>query len=230
MRHHVPFLTSAVLGLASSAFAHDFWLEPGGEALALRLGHRGGELLAIDQRRVKSFLCSQAAAPREELAHATFAPKEVRLAARCLAASATLDSGVYSLTPDGEVNLPRTQVANVVKAWASRQFAKWVESSAAASALLLGDELELVPVSDLSKVREGDKVTVRVLHRGKPVANAVIAIDHKPLGETDSAGEARIKVRTSGVETINATLRRPISTPEAESEVLEASLSFKVTS
>jgi hypothetical protein len=67
-----------------------------------------------------------------------------------------------------------------------------------------------------------------VLSGGKPVPKAIVAIDHKPLGESDSAGEVRVKLRTSGVETISATLRQEVATPEADSVVLEASLSFEV--
>jgi len=210
------------------AHAHDFWLERAGEVLILRYGHRGGELLAIEQAKVKSVRCLAQGAVRDLVGAATFAPKEVRLAGKCSAASAFFDGGFWSLTPDGEVNRPKNQVPDAVKSWASRQFAKWVDPAVAGSATPLGDELELVPVSDLSKAHEGDKVTVRLLFQGKPVADAVIAIDHKPLAETDAAGEARIKLRTSGVETISATLRRKVATPEADASALEASLSFEV--
>ena len=121
------------------------------------------------------------------------------MAARCGAASAVLDGGTWSLTPDGEVNRPRSQVPQAVKAWESRQYAKWVDPSSPGAAAVLGDELELVPVTDLARAHQGDKVTVRLLHLGQPAAGAVVAIDHKPLGETDAAGEARIRVRASGV-------------------------------
>jgi len=210
------------------ARAHDFWLERAGDGLVLRYGHRGGELLAIEQAKVKSVRCLDRGATRDLLGAATFAPKEVKLAGKCGAASAFFDGGHWSLTPDGEVNKPKNQVPDAVKSWASRQFAKWVDPAAAGSATPLGDELELVPVSDLTKAHQGDKVTVRLLLQGKPVADAVIAIDHKPLAETDGTGEARIKLRSSGVETISATLRRKVATPEADSVVLEASLSFEV--
>jgi uncharacterized GH25 family protein len=210
------------------ARAHDFWLEREGAGLVLRYGHRGGELLAIDRAKVKSVRCLEQGSVRDPLPTASFSPKEVKLAGRCSAASAFLDGGFWSLTPDGEVNRPKNQVPDAVKAWASRQFAKWVDPAAAGSATPLGDELELVPVTDLSKAHEGDKVTVRLLLGGKPAPSAIVAIDHKPLAETDSAGEARIKLRTSGVETISATLRRKVATPEADSIVLEASLSFEV--
>jgi len=221
-------LRLALLVAPATAIAHDFWLERSGEGLVLRYGHRGGELLAIDRAKVKAVRCLDEGAVRDLLGAATFAPKEVRVAGRCGAASAFLDGGYWSLTPDGEVNRPRNQVPEAVKAWASRQFAKWVDPASPSAAAVLGDELELVPVSDLSRARQGDKVTVRVLSLGQPVPNAVVAIDHKALGETDGAGETRIRLRASSVETLSATLRRKVATPEADAVVLEASLSFEV--
>lgn len=220
--------TLAALLVPALSSAHDFWLERAGEGLTLRYGHRGGELLGIDKSKVKAIRCHERGATRDLLATAAFSAKEVKLAGRCGAASAFFDGGYYSLTPDGEVNEPKNRVPSAVKAWASRQFAKWVDPGSPSARAVLGDELELVPVSDLSKVHKGDKVTLRLLNGGKPAPNAVVAIDHKPLAETDSAGEARIKLRASGVETISATLRRKVATPEADAVVLEASLSFEV--
>jgi uncharacterized GH25 family protein len=220
-------LLAAFLALPGAASAHDFWLERAGESLVLRYGHRGGELLIIDRAKVKSARCLDEGATRDLLGAATFAPKEVRLSGKCGAASAFLDGGYYSLTPDGEVNRPKSQVPDAVKTWASRQFAKWVDPGSSSAGAPLGDELELVPVSDLSKAHEGDKVTVRLLLQGKPAANAIIAIGHT-LGETDGAGEVRIKLRTSGLETISAMLRQKVARPEADAVVLEASLSFEV--
>lgn len=230
MRSCRPTLAALALLFAPSlASAHDLWLERAGGALLLRYGHRGGELLAVDRAEVKSIRCLDAGTVRDLLGTATFAPREVRVAARCAAASAFRDGGYWSLTPDGEVNRPKNEVPQAVRAWASREFAKWVDArSPDAARAVLGDELELVAVSDLTKAHEGDKITVRVLHLGRPIPDAVVAIDHKPLGETDSAGETRVKLRTSGVETIGATLRRKVAAPEADAVVLEASLSFEV--
>lgn len=220
---------AALLAAPSLAAAHDFWLEREGAGFALRYGHRGGELLPVEQPKVKAVRCLESGATRDLRAGGTFTPKEARFSGRCEAASAFYDGGYWTLTPDGEVNQPKNQVAQPVKSWASRQFAKWVDArSPAAARALLGDELELVAVSDLSKAHEGDKVTLRVLSMGKPVANAIVAIDHKPLGETDSAGEVRVKLRTSGVETISASLRQKVASAEADAVVLEASLSFEV--
>lgn len=221
--------TTVALGIPCLAQAHDFWLERDGAGMTLRYGHRGGQLLAIEESKVKAVRCLDEGSTRDILPDATFAPKEVKLARVCEAASAVFDGGYWSLTPDGEVNRPKNEVAQVVKAWASRQFAKWVNArSPAASSAVLGDELELVVVGDISNAHEGDKITVRVLSAGRPVPNAVVAIDHRPLGESDSAGNVRVRLRTTGVQTISATLRENVPTPEADSVVLEASLSFEV--
>lgn len=222
-------LASAAALLAPAlASAHDVWLERTGDGLVLRRGHRGGELLAIDQARVKSVRCLDQGATRDLLGAATFAPKEVRQAATCVAASAFDDGGYSSLTPDGEVNGPKGQVPGAVGSRASRQWARWVDTSSAGAGAGLGDELELIPVSDLATAHPVDEVTVRLELRGRPAPSAIVAIDHEPLAETDSAGEARIRLRASAVETISATLRQKVVTPEADAVVLEASLRFEV--
>lgn len=224
-----PLAVLLALAAPALAAAHDLWLEREPSGLVLRTGHRGGERLAIEPARVKSVRCLENGATRDLLPGAAFSPREVRLAGRCDAAAAFLDGGVWTLTPDGEVNRPRTEVEQAVKAWASRQFAKWVDARApAAASAVLGDELEVAAVSDLSTARQGDKVTFRVLSGGRPVAGAIVAIDHKPLGETDRAGEVRVRIRAASVETVAATLRRKVATPEADELVLEASLTFEV--
>jgi uncharacterized GH25 family protein len=222
---------AALLGLILApglAFAHDFWLEPGNDGLILRYGHRGGELLAIDAGKVKALRCIEKGIAKDRLSSATFTAQEVSVPAHCAAASAFYYGGFYSLTPDGEVNLPKNEARDAVKAWESKQFAKWVDSQSDQAGTVLGDEFEMVPVSDIAHAREGDKVSVRVLLQGKTVSGAIITIDHRPIGETDSAGETRVRIRTSDVESISASLRRPVSTPEADAVVFEASLSFQV--
>lgn len=220
----------ALLGMPVLASAHDLWVERAGDGLVVRYGHRGGELLPVDSAKVKTIRCGAATgSPVEVTRSASFSAKEVRFPGPCAIASVFTDGGYWSLTPDGEVNQPRNAVSQAVKAWASRQFAKWVDArSPASSSAVLGDELELVGVGDLSRARMGDKITVRVLSGGKPVSGAVVAIDHKPLGESDSAGDVRVKLRTTGIETLSATLRRKVATSEADALVLEASLSFEV--
>ena len=195
----------------------------------LRYGHRGGELLDLDPAKVKVVRCQRGGAPAVDVrAASTPGPKELRTPSRCDVASAFLDGGFWSLTPDGERNLPRNEVPDAVRSWRSKQFAKWIDVRSPVAGAVLGDELEIVPVGDLSRVHQGDKATFRVLWQGRPVAGAVLAIDHKPIGETDTSGECRVKVRAAEVESVSVTLKRPLGTPEADTLLSEASLTFEV--
>jgi len=218
-----------LLTWSTDALAHDLWLEPQAGAFVLRYGHRGHEALPLEANKLQTLLCHKdGGAPQNLLKLAVLAPKQVSLQASCALLSAFLDGGFWSLTPDGEKNLPKNQVPDAVKAWRSKQFAKWVDIHSPLENQPLGDELEIVPVTDLAKVKTGSKATFRVLLAGKPLPGATLAIDHKPLAETDDHGEARIKIRGSSRESLSASYRRTVKTPEADSEVLEASLTFEV--
>jgi uncharacterized GH25 family protein len=226
------FLVTVVLASLpwpGTARAHDFWLERQGGAFVLRYGHHGGEAMALDAAKIKALTCRQGVqAPRNVLASATVAPKQLTFAGPCALVSAFHDGGVWSLTPDGEKNLPRTQVSDAVKSWRSQQFAKWVDVHSPLAGQPAGDAFEIVPVSDLSKVKTGDKATFRILLAGKPLSGATLAIDHKPLGETDDRGEVRVKLRATSVESVSASYRRAVKSAEVNSEVFEASLTFEV--
>jgi nickel transport protein len=219
----------AQLWFPLDARAHDLWLEPQGEVLVLRYGHRGGESLDLESAKVKVVRCQRGAGPVADVRGASKATsRELRTPSRCDVASAFLDGGYWSLTPDGERNLPKSVVPDAVRSWQSKQFAKWIDVRSLAAIQVLGDELEIVPVGDLSRVHQGDKATFRVLWQGKPAAGAILAIDHRPLGETDASGECRVKVRASDVESVSATLKLPLGTPEADTLTAEASLTFEV--
>jgi nickel transport protein len=225
----VPSLVATWLALPAVALAHDLWLEPQGDALVLRYGHRGGEALDLDAARVKLVRCRRGEAPATDVRPGSrTSPKDLRTPTGCDVASAFLDGGFWSLTPDGEKNLSKDKVPDAVRSWQSKQFAKWVDVRSASAGAPLGDELEIVPAGDLARVRQGDKATFRVLWQGKPIAGAVLAIDHRPLGETDAVGECRVKIRAADVESVSVTLKRPLGTPEADTLTAEASLTFQV--
>lgn len=226
MRH--AFAALLILALPMLARAHDLWIDRTEGGFAVWRGHRGGAHLPIDAAGVKAIRCAAGAGGEADLLRAaTFAPREVRFAGPCALASVLLDRGYWSRTPDGEVNVPRTRAPGAVKAWASRQHAKWVDARSPRAGTVLGDELELVPPADLATARDGDELTVRVLSRGQPVRGAAVEAGHRVLGETDARGEIRLRVR-GGVTSFAASVRRPLATPEADLEVLEASLTFEV--
>jgi nickel transport protein len=222
-------LAATLVAAPALAAAHDLWVERSTDGFVVRYGHHGGALLPLDTAKVKAIRCAdETGAVRELRAAARAAPTEVSVTAACATISAFLDGGFWSLTPDGEVNLPKDQAGSAVKSWASRQYAKWVDARSPRAGAVLGDELELVPVSDLAKAREGDKVTLRVLSGGRPVRDAVVAVEHRSIGDTDSKGEIRLRLRRTGVESISTSVRRAHPTPQTDTEVLEATLTFEV--
>jgi|GEM_PF-3048907 len=167
-------------------------------------------------------------APADVRGKAVVTERELKVTAKCASAAAFFDGGTWSLTPDGEKNLPKSRCPDAVKAWESRQFAKWIDVRSPQARVPLGERFEIVPVTDLATAHNGDKATFRVLLDGTPVSGATLAIDHKPLGETDSAGEVRVKIRATDIESVSASLRRPLRSPDADAEVWEASLTFEV--
>jgi len=186
-------------------------------------------MLPLDAAKMRSLVCRKEHRASEDLLRAAvISANQLSLVATCTAASAFLDGGFYSLTPDGEKNLPKSKVPDAVKAWRSRQYAKWIDVRSSLSTEVQGDEFEIVPVTDLAKVKVGDKATFRILLDRKPISGAVLSVGHKPLGETDDRGEVRVKIRAADVESVSATFRRPVKSPDADSEVFEASLTFEV--
>jgi uncharacterized GH25 family protein len=227
MRSFITFLV--VITMPIAAYAHDMWLEPQAGGFALLYGHHGGETLVIDGQKVKAIRCARAGATVSDLLKsAALTPKKITVRGSCDAVSAFFYGGFFSLTPDGEKSLPKSKCPDAVKSWESKQFAKWVDSRSAQAGKPVGDEFEIVPVTDLSKVKQGDKATFRVLLWGKPVSGVTVAIDHKPLGETDSAGEVRVRIRATDVESISASIKKPLRSADADARVFEATLSFKV--
>jgi hypothetical protein len=221
-----------LLAVPTGASAHEFWIgRDGGEGFVIRYGHAGHRALPIDRAKIRVIRCGTPDGERDLLPSASFEAEAVRIPAGhrgCGAVSTFHHGGFYCLTPDGERPIPKRQCREAIKSWESRQYAKWIDIRSPLSARPLGDELEIVPVTDLAAVGRGDKATFRVLHRGEPVSGAVIAIGHRSLGETDGKGEARVKIRGEATETVSATLRWPMNSEDADTLVLEASLTFEV--
>src|SRR5512133_2469628 len=150
-------LALAVAVLPRAARAHDFWVERVGHGYLLRYGERGADPLPIDAGMVKAIRCVQpGVAARDLRGTAVFGAAEVRVTGTCGAISVLTDRGFWSLTPDGERNLPRNQVPDAVRSWASRQYAKWVDARSPVAGAPVGDELELVPPAELARTKVGD--------------------------------------------------------------------------
>lgn len=99
----------------------------------------------------------------------------------------------------------------------------------------LGHTIELVPLNDPERLQPGDTLRVRLLFRGDPVRDAVVAAGydghegHATRSRTDAEGIARLAIANSGrwyVRTIHMT-ERP-EEPEFDWESYWATLTFEV--
>jgi nickel transport protein len=228
MRAAPAFLATLLLATAA-AQAHDLWLERAGSGYELLYGHRhsghaGHEIIEYRPDTVKRVACIDATG--KVVSQGSAATYPARLAGDCAAAYALLSSGYWTKTPYGTKNVPKDQVDVAVSSWLSFESAKRIDRWGAALAQPLSQDLELVPLDNPLTLGDGDKLRLLVTFRGQAVAGAVVAYEGKPRGDTGPDGLVNIKIRHGGLQTIEATLRRPLDGKKADEEVHTATLSF----
>ena len=101
----------------------------------------------------------------------------------------------------------------------------------------LGLPLEIVPLQDPFLAKAGDALKVRVLFRGKPLAEANLGWDHPGEGElpagtvrTNAKGEALVPIAQAGLMTIRLTHMTRPKLAEYEWESFWTTLTFQVPS
>jgi hypothetical protein len=99
----------------------------------------------------------------------------------------------------------------------------------------VGLPLEVVPLRDPFGLRPGEALPVRVLFRGKPLAEANLGWQHPGDGDTargtvrsDARGEALVPVARAGLMTIRLTHMTRPRTPDYEWESFWTTLTFRV--
>lgn len=221
-------LLSALVG-SPAVLAHDLWLERNNAGLTLLYGHRhsghaGPETIEYRPDTVRRVTCFDAAgAPVGEGAKAVY---PARLTGDCAAAYALLSSGHWTKTPYGTRNVPKDQVDVSLKSWVSFEGVKRIDRWGPGLARPVSGDLEVVSLDNPLALSDGDKLRLLVSFRGEPVAGAVVAYDGKPRGETGADGLVNLKVRHGGIQAIEATLRRPLQSAQADEEVHTSTLTF----
>lgn len=220
------FLLISIL-FSFPAMAHDLLLKKEGSEFVLRYGHHDGTVLPINAAKLKQIQCIDAQGQKTDLrSTAVIEPKAVRFKATCKLISLFYYDGFSSVTPDGEKNLPKNQVKDAVKSWESKEFIKFIDTGS--GDVTFGDEFEITVGGDIRTLHTGDNITVRVLYQGAPVAGAVIEYNEKVVGKTDATGSISISLKEKGQQLVEANLKRPLKSPEADSVALSAGLLFEV--
>jgi nickel transport protein len=226
----LPTLLVCATLLSGIAHAHDLWLEPSGQRLTLYQGHRhsahkGSDTLDYGKTFVTSATCLDASGGKRPLVIASHAPWTA--SGDCAALLLDMSSGYWSKTPWETKNVPKNETPGAIKSWRSLDSLKRLERWAPAFTQPLGEGLEIVPTTDPFALKPDDKLVVRVLLAGKPVAGAPVAYHGDTRGETDAEGRIAIRLRHSGIQLISASTELPLKDGKADVEIRAAVLQFE---
>jgi uncharacterized GH25 family protein len=98
----------------------------------------------------------------------------------------------------------------------------------------VGMDLEIVPERDPYGLKAGERLPVRVLFHGRPLAGALVKLidleaDEKPfaMARTDASGRAAFEIPQDGAWLVNVVWTTPLANnPRAEFETVFSSLTF----
>lgn len=229
-RYLAPLLLTCFVSATAVVSAHDLWVEPesGGYRLLYghhpQVSHEGSRQIPYTPAVVKSVICLDPAGERRPAMAGSSSP--VKVEGDCAVLYVLTSSGYWTKTPAGTKNVRKAEVVTPLGSWQSFESVKHVAQWGAGGGKPLGTALEIVPTDNPLALNDGDKLGVRVLADGRPVAGAVVTYDGKPRGETGPDGTVNIRVKHGGLQLIQASTRTPHAGPEADEVVHTTALTF----
>jgi uncharacterized GH25 family protein len=179
------FCALVLLSAGSEAFAHNLWLNPSnhfpqpGETVDIGIGWGHRFTASRTHEEVKETTVEEITAldpdgqtVKLERESAALYKIKVEKAGVYLVA-ARIKPGVFTMTPEGRKWATRKEVENPVKCTAFHISAKTVlvvGGSDRNLSALTNQPLELAPLSDPSRLKNGSALPVKVLFEGKPLA------------------------------------------------------------
>ncbi len=230
LRHMVLALAALCCGASS---AHGVWVAQRAGELAVVLGE-GALDEAYEPRQLRETKAFTATGAPSQVQVSTRARNAVVEPAKDAAVLwVALEDGFWSQGRDGKwVSGSRRQVPDARKAGHYMKYGTTLLAPVRLPFAPLGAELEIVPLADPFALRRGQRLAVRVLSKGQPVAGVEVIGDFTghtagPRVRTDREGRATVTLGSSGLNVIAASLVRPRGdTSEADEDGLEATLAF----
>lgn len=224
--------------LAGPAFAHSVWIQPDKTGrLMIENGDAGEPSDPYDPARItrawafgKDGKAIAAEVDRFEKAAA------VKPAAGAALVAAMFDNKYWAKGPDNKWNNgPKGTVANPTIAGPSYKMPKTYLAPMAGFATPLGLDLEIVPQADPATLKPGDRLTVQVLLKGQPLADASLVSDiflgHDMKPEkvrTDRDGKVTVTVPKRAFGGVEVSHFAKDAGSEVEGTFYNASLTFRV--
>ena len=231
---------AAALGVtllaSAAAQAHGIWFAQRATQLALQYGVGADDLDMVKRATYVTSVTAYSADGKE-------VPTSLQIDGRLLLANtehqpsvlaAAIDNGMWSKTPDGKWHKKgKDEVPGTVASVRTFKYTVHIRGPLAAPiAPLPGQTLQIVPVSATLPALLGQPITLRVLHKGVPVAGAKVL--HDFLNDPDGApvlsgadGTVTLKVRNQGSNVIVAIFESASDQPTKYDKIEHlASLSF----
>lgn len=234
-------LTAALMlgGLAAApeAVAHSVWIEPDKAGKLMINNGDPGELDTYDPARVtKAWAFDAAGKPVAAAIERMEKTAAVKPGAGAALVAALFDNKYWAKGQDGKWNNgPKGTVANPTIAGPSYKMPKTYLAPMANFATPLGLDLEIVPQADPATLKAGDSLTVQVLLKGKPLADAGLVADiflgHDTKAEkikTDTDGRATVTVPARGFAGLEVSHFAKDAGSNVEGTFYNASLVFRV--
>jgi len=227
----ISLSVAALLLCTMPALAHDLWLERDSNGYLLYQGHRhsahaGAEFVNYDPAFAKSAVCVDDSGTVRAPALVKNFP--VRIVANCAALFVSFSSGYWSKTAWETRNVPKNQASGVVESWLSEESVKRIDRWTPATAQPLTDGLELTPLSDPTRLKPGDKLTVLVTEHKQPRAGVPVAYGGDTRGASGEDGKVAIRLRQGGLQLIEASLETRLADGKADTLVRATTLQFEL--
>ncbi|HBY37881.1 MAG: DUF4198 domain-containing protein [Pseudomonadota bacterium] len=150
-----------------------------------------------------------------------------------VAVSAVLNNGIWSNTGEGHwIGKGRDELPDAILSEETIKYAVHLRGPLRKVPALDDQVLQIVPVGDSFPLMLGEMQTYQVLHKGKPVAGALVKNDfvNDPDAEpvvSDKNGKITLPIRNQGLNVVVATFDAPTDRPKIiDKYELLATLSF----
>lgn len=147
---------------------------------------------------------------------------------------------IWTQTTTGWKQAPKNECKGVIGSGKYEKFCKTLVTSGRPDtgyAKVLGQDLEIIPVTDPASVFPGDELTVKVLYKGKPLATEIFATydgfsddpnTYAYYSKSGADGLARVKMTHDGTWMIRVEKREEKPTASYDTHVMRAVLVFGV--
>lgn len=233
-----PLLAALLLALlAAPAAAHSVWIEPDKAGKLMINNGDPGDLDIYDPARVtKAWAFDAAGKPVAAEIDRMEKSAAVKPAGKAALVAAFFDNKYWAKGQDGKWNNgPKGTVPNPTIAGPSYKMPKTYLAPVATYATPLGLELEIVPQADPAMLKAGDTLTVLVLLKGQPLADASLAADiflgHDAKAEkikTGKDGKATVTVPKRAFAGVEVNYFAKDAGSDVEGTFYNASLTFRV--